>query len=324
MNDKAKLNDQVPFNVRVRTEREPLNLSQMSKTKSYCTFVADIKDSRYGDTSRWADLTALLEKVRVSLNEIFQIGLERELVFSGGDSVQGVFYNPQDAYLCGRLLQKLFYPEHVKVGIGIGNIFSFFEDKNSNYSTGEAFINAQIALSAAKRMDVDIQIESDKDSVDEINMLLEMISVIKYSQTDYHKELELMVEVLFPYVSSKMSYPCLQLIEIIEFKNTLSTFTINTMQNSDEMRIDRFIKNLKEDLGSYMKTISLPLGKISFKTLLEKTNIYGIQSDIALLTQTSKQNISKMFSKAKIDNIRRYDLMIYKLIGDISNDYLTR
>ena len=313
------MNNNIKLRVRnstVFSENEVSKLITESKTKSYCTFVADIKDSRYGDTSRWGDLTALLEFARVKLNEIFTEAVEKDVVFSGGDSIQGVFYNPQDAYLYGRLLQKLFYPEKITVGIGIGNIFTFFDDKNSNYSTGAAFINAQIALSDAKKNNIDTQIYSDSIKTEEINLLLEMITIIKSNQTDNQKELDLMVEVLFPYQSNKMSFPCLKMIEIIEHKNGLSAFTVNTQQNSDEMRIDVFLSNLKKDLENYFKVVYIPSGKSSYLELLERINIYGIQSDIALLTNTSKQNISKMFNKARIENIRRYELMVYKMIGD--------
>ncbi|HBG33501.1 MAG TPA: hypothetical protein DDW82_07335 [Acholeplasmataceae bacterium] len=303
-------------NSNIFSENEVSKLITESKTKSYCTFVADIKDSRYGDTSRWGDLTALLEFARVKLNEIFADALEKDVVFSGGDSIQGVFYNPQDAYLYGRLLQKLFYPEKITVGIGIGNIFTFFDDKNSNYSTGAAFINAQIALSDAKKNNIDMQVYSDSIKTEEINLFLEMITIIKSNQTDNQKELDLMVEVLFPYISPKISFPSFKIIEIIEHKNGLSTFIVNTQQDSDEMRIDVFLSNLKQEIADYFKTISLPYGKSSYLELLDKINIYGIQSDIALLTNTTKQNISKMFKKARIENIRRYELMVYKMIGD--------
>ncbi|HOI85774.1 MAG TPA: hypothetical protein PLP48_06815 [Acholeplasmataceae bacterium] len=294
--------------------------SNNSKNKISYTFAADIKNSRYGDSSRWADLTALLEKSRTLLNAIFENNLEKEIVFSGGDSIQGVFNRPEHAYMYGRLLQKLFYPEKIKVGIGIGEVFSYYEDKNSNYSTGQAFINAQSALNRAKSNDIDVQISSYESNVDEINIMLEMISSIRGTQTDYQKELDLMTEILFPFVTFSMYNTSYKLIEIINFKNSLPTFNITSSTDSSDTRIDIFIKNLESDISNYIKPILInKYVNKNLMELIEQANVYGIQSDLALLTQSTKQNISKMFNKAKIEQLRKYDIVIIKRLGDVNN-----
>ncbi len=307
--------------LRVRSDITSNVLKQKTKKVSY-TFAADIKNSRYGDSSRWADLTALLEKTRLSLNEVFEKSLEKEVVFSGGDSIQGVFNRAESAFLYGRLLQKLFYPENIKVGIGIGEVFSYFEEKNSNYSTGQAFILAQGALSQAKANDIDVQIWSYDDKTEEINILLEMISVIRANQTDYQKELDLMTEILFPFETLQMNISTFKIIEVIKFKNNLPTFKIEPTTDSNETRIDRFINNLEEDRSSYIKPIFVnSFTNTRLSELINQANIYGIQSDIALLTGSTKQNISKMFNKAKIEQLRKYDLVIFKKLGEMFNDY---
>ncbi|RJX25056.1 MAG: hypothetical protein C4537_05330 [Acholeplasma sp.] len=312
------------YNIRLRKNFSSTLIHERDELdeKVYFAIVADIKDSRYGDESRWGDLTALLEKARVLLNKVFVNSFEKEVVFSGGDSIQGVFKDIWSAYLYSRLLLKIFYPEKIRIGIGAGDVFSLFNDKNSNYSTGQAFINAQDALDRAKWGNYDIQIKSSKQDVDDINILLELLTYLRNDQTDYQKEMDLITEILFPIVNSKMNNPTDQLVEIVEFKNTLSSFRIDNAEKQEDTKINLFLNNLNEDRYNYSKPIYIFSGSNEhLLSFAEKANIYGIQSDIALLTQTTKQNVSKMFKKANIENIRKYDLVIIKKMGDLFNDH---
>jgi len=309
--------------MKLKSNHEKVAINDINKGNSYrCTFVADITNSRSGDSSRWADLTSLLEDTRSNLNLIFLNSMEKEVVFSGGDSIQGVFKKPIYAFMYGRLLQKIFYPERVKIGIGIGEVFSYFENKNSNYSTGNAFIRAQQALNRAKSNDIDMQINSNGQDVEIVNIMLEMITSIRSGQTEYQRELDLMTEILFPLIALRMALPSFNLIDIVKRKNELLTFKIDSSNITNETKIDTFIKNLEDDLSNYIKPIHISQTQSSsLMQFIEHANVYGIQSDIALLTHSTKQNISKMFNKARIEQLRKYDLTIIKLLEDNFSDH---
>lgn len=287
----------------------------------YCVMVADIKDSRTGNQERWADLTKLLERIRTSLNILFTRNMEKEVVFTSGDSIQGVFFHIQEAYLYGRLLQKLFSPEKIRIGFGVGKVFSALEDKNSNYSTGQAFIEANEALWWAKYLDYDFYILPQSKKSMDINLIVELVSSIKALQTDYQKDLELMVECIYGFYNGYCSSPHVEMKCVLNYKNTLETFNNTINKEARISRIDTFLKNWDNEFSDFLNAILLNLDGMDYSQIGKYVNPQGIQSDIALLTESKRQTISKMYNSARIESIRKYEAVIYKKIGEFYDDY---
>jgi len=287
----------------------------------YCVLVADIKDSRTGDEARWSDLTNLMEKIRVSLNYIFEENMEKEVVFTGGDSIQGVFYHIQEAYLYGRLLQKLFFPEAIRIGYGIGKVFSAIDDKNSNYSTGPAFVEANEALWWAKDLDFDLYVRPQKQKAMEINFIIELVSSIKSLQTDYQKELDLMVECIYPFWTGYIHFPHPNILDVLRYKNKLSTFQSNSGPNSSSSRMETFISKWGEEFDQFLNVVKVDKHTKDYSEIGKEVNPQGIQTDIAYLTLSKRQTISKMYKLARIESIRKYEAVICQKLGEFYDDY---
>jgi hypothetical protein len=279
--------------------------------------VADIKDSRTGDQERWGDLTSLLETIRVNLNKIFTDNMDKEVVFTEGDSIQGVFYHIQEAYLYGRLLQKLFVPEVIRVGLGVGSVFSALEDKNSNYSTGKAFVEAKDALWRAKHLNYDFYVLPKTGKSMDINLIIELVSSIKSLQTDYQKELDLMVECIYSFWNYEFHLPNYYLMHTLRKKNTLGTFS-NSNPKNDRMTL--FLSNWENEIAEFCNIVELDFLNENYDEIGKVVNPQGIQSDIALLTESKRQTISKMYNLARIEQIRKYEAVIYKKLGEFYDD----
>lgn len=54
------------------------------------------------------------------LNEVFSGSLAKNVEFSGGDEVQGLFLDPEAAYLYFRMFCMLIFPVEIRAGIGVG------------------------------------------------------------------------------------------------------------------------------------------------------------------------------------------------------------
>lgn len=299
-----------------RIHRKSSNLDT-TELDQYCVLVADIKDSRTGDQERWGDLTSLLETIRVNLNKIFTDNMDKEVVFTEGDSIQGVFYHIQEAYLYGRLLQKLFVPEVIRVGLGVGSVFSALEDKNSNYSTGKAFVEAKDALWRAKHLNYDFYVLPKTGKSMDINLIIELVSSIKSLQTDYQKELDLMVECIYSFWNYEFHLPNYYLMHTLRKKNTLGTFS-NSNPKNDRMTL--FLSNWENEVAEFCNIVELDFLNENYDEIGKVVNPQGIQSDIALLTESKRQTISKMYNLARIEQIRKYEAVIYKKLGEFYDD----
>ena len=88
--------------------------------KDYTALIVDLEKSRsYTPEVRNSIQNYILSVMR-ALNELYENSLAKEVEFSAGDEVQGLFFSPESAYLYLRMLSMLVFPVKVRAGIGIG------------------------------------------------------------------------------------------------------------------------------------------------------------------------------------------------------------
>ena len=70
----------------------------------------DLKNSRsYSIQDRNNIQNSILNSI-TTLNKIFKNSIEKEVEFSAGDEIQGLFVSPQSAYLYYRLFSTIIFP----------------------------------------------------------------------------------------------------------------------------------------------------------------------------------------------------------------------
>ena len=104
----------------------------------------DIVDSRKYKNRN--EIQEFMKCIIVYLNKIFYKSLKKPLMFSAGDEIQGLFYEPLAAYLCVRFCMMICYPVKIRAGIGYGELAFDNENWKSTELDGELYHNARYAI----------------------------------------------------------------------------------------------------------------------------------------------------------------------------------
>lgn len=275
--------------------------------KSGWSFVADIVKSTKGSEDKQKAILELLEECRFQLNDVFKDAFRIEVEVSGGDSLQGVFWNLENAFLYGRLLNKLFYPEQIRFGVAEGMIIETNSGK-SNSTGGDAFVKAQKALIIAKKKDLLCQIDRNQISK-ELSIIIDSTSLIKEKLTKRQREIDLVIEMIYPLHSYMMNEDIIQnkILNIFKYKRNSKLWKIHSM---DSKVIDSVIKSSilkKNKFDSTYYPIALDVN--------QKVNPQGMNNSVLQIVGTTQQNISDKIDRARIKEIRVNDEFIYSKIA---------
>ena len=165
----------------------------------YCALTVDLKDSRKYPTESRNELQGYLIETADTLNRIFRPSLERELSFSGGDELQGLFTGPDAAFLCLRLLRRLLFPIPLHAGLGVGEWTTVVPDRNTFYQDGTVFHRARAAIEQAKReTDYTAFMDAENEKNAGLNAMLNASFALTEQNTAYQNELGLLLECFYP------------------------------------------------------------------------------------------------------------------------------
>lgn len=165
----------------------------------YAALIADIKRSRKYRTEERAYLQELTSASLSFANELFREGIEKEVVFSAGDEVQGLFREPATAFLYYRLLCFLLGPGVLRGGLGVGTWDVRLERGASTSQDGEAYHYARAAiLEAQKKRRFDLVFRSAGFSDEALTVLMDHSLSISKMRTATQNDMALAVELFYP------------------------------------------------------------------------------------------------------------------------------
>lgn len=166
----------------------------------YCALTIDLKHSRQYDDQARRELQEYLVRTTELLNQIFADSLEKELRFSGGDELQGLFLEADAAVLCFRLLRRIVFPAELHAGFGIGEWSVRTPERDTFYQDGPAYHRAREAVELAKRdTDRDAVFRSADTAADGLrDALLNGALRLTVGNTVYQNELAVLLECLYP------------------------------------------------------------------------------------------------------------------------------
>lgn len=113
--------------------------------------MVDICDSRKMTEARRQGVQDVIGASLAYLNALFQHDLLREVVFSAGDEVQGLFSSAAAAYLYHRSLSLLVVQADLRGGVGCGAWDVQVADAPSTAQDGTTYHHARDAISYAKK-----------------------------------------------------------------------------------------------------------------------------------------------------------------------------
>lgn len=178
----------------------------MYRNYAYAALMIDLKKSR--SYSQWERelIQHYISDVLKALNEIFREELLREMAFSAGDEVQGLFDSQEGAYRYFRMFELILHPVKLRAGIGVGDWEIRMEGQGSPSQDGTAYHNARYAIEHAQDEEengVLLYSQSGQDGV--VNALIGYLSVMAQRRSIHQNQLALLTEWMFPLLEKRTS-----------------------------------------------------------------------------------------------------------------------
>lgn len=166
----------------------------------YAAVLVDVKKSKtYGNRER-SMLQERIDVVIRCLNDMYGGAIVKEVGFSGGDEIQGLFRDPVSAYMYYRLLSLVLGVGVFRCGIGVGDWDVRLGDRTESAAQdGEAYHLAREAIGEAARSDYyDLVCRTRRGNGNDLTVLLDHSWGLCKMRTDLQNEIALVAELFYP------------------------------------------------------------------------------------------------------------------------------
>lgn len=268
---------------------------EVRKLKKYSVLMVDLKNSRsYNIKDRNNIQNSILSGINI-LNKIFKNSIEKEVEFSAGDEIQGLFISSQSAYLYYRLFSMLIFPIQTHTGIGFGTWDIRVENESSTAQDGTVYHNARKAIDEAKKsLEYSTLFYSKSKNDVIINSLINAAALLAFKQSEYQNKLMLLAEILYPIASE----------DIIDYKNL-----------KEILKFIQFEKRENLILDIDYPIISIQLEKESF--YITKGKKRGLSTQISKLLGVSRQSVEKSIKIGDIYELRNLTIAVLKAMDNV-------
>lgn len=120
---------------------------------NYAALIVDLKGSKGYSAEDRTFIQSFLKDLLDWLNILYHNVIVKDVDFSAGDEVQGLFLSSEAAYLYYRALSLWLYPVAIRAGIGVGTWDVRLKDKGTTGQDGSAYHRARYALERTARVD---------------------------------------------------------------------------------------------------------------------------------------------------------------------------
>lgn len=280
--------------------------------KNYAALIIDLKKSRSYSVEERNSIQHYIVKVIQNLNEVFSDTLARDVQFSAGDEIQGLFFSPEWAYLYFRMLRMLISPVKIRAGIGIGEWDVKIEDASTTAQDGPAYHNARYAIDKLKdALGYSVLFYSGNEVDLFLNAVINTSFVITSNHTEYQNELMLFSELLYPIdYRQAINYNKIDLIlQLITLKTKLNYYTC-------------YKKNESEKKYPFDKIELRDLAPLPIDASNDDSNLYvssgkkrGMTTLLSKILNISRQSIEKTFKTANIYEVRNLTIVALKYMN---------
>ena len=281
----------------------------------YAALILDLeKSKRYSNAMR-NDIQQSLVKTADFLNGVFEKDILKELRFSGGDELQGLFRNPASAFLCLRMLWRVFHGIKFHAGIGIGEWTTIVENRDTYYQDGPVYHQARKAVELAKKESDCTAVIVSKTEYDPIlNAMLNSCYRLIQGASSYQNELAILLECRYPI---PQDYP-LNLNVMAEFPEMAksiyreNTASYTRIQNA----ISKGMETGKSNTNSPIQKLSEPIkaytdtSHSSDDILFQYSHPYGAASELSGYTGLTRQAVDNGLRKGDVYTERSIALAI--------------
>ena len=268
---------------------------EVRKLKKYSVLMVDLKNSRSYDIQDRNNIqNSILSSINI-LNKIFKNSIEKEVEFSAGDEIQGLFVSPKSAYLYYRLFSTIIFPIEIHSGIGFGTWDIKVDSASSTAQDGTVYHYARKAIDEAKKsLEYSVLFYSKSKNDIIVNSLINASTLLSSKQSEYQNKLMLLAEILYPIVDEN----------IIDYKNLKEILKFIQFEKKENLTID----------------IDYPI----ISTQSEKESFYitkgkkrGLSTQISKLLGVSRQSIEKAVKTGNIYELRNLTIAVLKAMDSV-------
>ena len=279
--------------------------------KNYTALIIDLKKSRSYSVEDRNSIQNFIISVIEKLNQVFSNSLARDVEFSAGDEVQGLFISPESAYLYFRMFCMLVSPVDIRAGIGVGEWNVKIENASTTAQDGPAYHNARNAIENVKdALGYSVLLYSGTKIDLFLNAVINTSFALTSNHSEYQNELMLLSELLYPIDyrgiinNSKIGL----ISKLVTSKNRLNYYTYYKKSKS--------VKKYPFDEIEFMELESIPIDAAnddsSFYVSSGKKR--GMTTQLSEFLNISRQSIEKTFKTANIYEARNSTIVALKFM----------
>lgn len=284
-------------------------------SQNYVALIIDLKKSRgYTKEDRNYIQHYIMDVIHL-LNNLYRRELVREVDFSAGDEIQGLFSSPEAAYLYYRMLSMWIHPVAIRAGIGVGAWDVQLDSKGTTGQDGPAYHKARYAIKNADDSEgYPILFLSGSHSDVTINTIIGGAASIMAKQSVYQNQIMLITELLFPICNYRVrNYNYIALHDIERFLHEKCVLTHEMEKIMRPLPIDRLQQGFVEIIDP-----------INAEDIREETKFYitsgkqrGIPTKLAgIMEDISRQTVEKTIKAGNIYTARN---MAIAAINEMTN-----
>ncbi len=277
--------------------------------EQYTAWMADLKASKDYAVQDRSDVQSHITEVCAALNRIFAPSLARELAFSAGDELQGLFLSPAAAYCCVRLYRMLLMPARVRAGLGTGSWDIRMPDAGTTAQDGQAYHRARAAIAQAGEQDeCPVLYCSGGDEDLYINFAINTAIRLSEHATGSQNELMLLTELVYPIViPGQMDLEQLPaLAEVMTRRSRYGYYSRGEKRDLFASLADtpKVIQSVSADAQT--AGLSISNGKLR-----------GMPTALAQLARISRQSVEKTLKSANIYSARNAAIVALRLLRQV-------
>lgn len=282
---------------------------------AYAALMIDLKKSR--SYSQWERelIQHYISDVLEVLNEIFREELVREMAFSAGDEVQGLFNSQEGAYRYFRMFELFLHPVKLRAGIGVGDWEVRMEGQGSTSQDGTAYHRARYAIEHAQDGEGNeiLLYSADRDYM--INALIGHLSAMAERRSIYQNQLALLTEWMFPLLEKKTSeHMPAKFLEAEGLLQRKNGFDHEIGRVNKSLPFDRLNREALENVGVVLLREEEGLKDFFYITRGKQR---GIPTQLANVLGMNRQSIEKTLRAAEVFSARNMALAALKEMREI-------
>lgn len=277
----------------------------------YAALIMDLKKSRRYSSKNRNEIQDYIFHVIHVLNTAFKKSLEKDVFFSAGDELQGLFSSVEASYLYFRLFSMLVAPVEIRAGIGVGDWDVIVKDAGTTAQDGSAYHNARRAINATEEsLGYSILLYSGGENDIIINSLFNSTALIINKQSEYQNQIMLLSELLYP----------INAYEIIDI-HILKDIVELIVRRSEAVKFD-FLKNYK----NHREHLFLKLSHLNFESkpidvaensdtfFVTEGKVRGLPIQLSEIIGVTRQSADKTIKAANIYEARNLAVVTLKYL----------